>query len=83
MDINLAFFVELFFHVLGMWWVIVPSILLGLVVGAIPGFSAANTIIILLSNLGSEFIQANKSEKLDDRTKEFGLIQNIKHPFIN
>jgi len=48
MDINLAFFVELFFHVLGMWWVIVPSILLGLVVGAIPGFSAANTIIILL-----------------------------------
>jgi len=48
MDINLAFFVELFFHVLGMWWVIVPSILLGLIVGAIPGFSAANTIIILL-----------------------------------
>ena len=48
MDINLAFFVELFFHVLGMWWVIVPSILLGLFVGAIPGFSAANTIIILL-----------------------------------
>jgi len=31
-----------------MWWVIVPSILLGLIVGAIPGFSAANTIIILL-----------------------------------
>lgn len=27
---------------------IVPAILLGLVVGAIPGFSAANTIIILL-----------------------------------
>jgi len=33
---------------MGMWWVIVPSIFLGLVVGAIPGFSAANTIIILL-----------------------------------
>ncbi|NIO42404.1 MAG: hypothetical protein GTO41_20970, partial [Burkholderiales bacterium] len=30
------------------WWVIVPAILLGLLVGAIPGFSAANTIIILL-----------------------------------
>jgi ATP-dependent Clp protease ATP-binding subunit ClpB len=29
-----------------------------------------NTIIILTSNLGSEFIQANKSEKLDERTKE-------------
>ncbi len=29
-----------------------------------------NTIIILTSNLGSEFIQANKSDKLDERTKE-------------
>jgi putative tricarboxylic transport membrane protein len=48
MGVNLAFFIELFFHVMGMWWVIVPSIFLGLVVGAIPGFSAANTIIILL-----------------------------------
>ncbi len=33
---------------LGYWWVIVPTIFLGLIVGAIPGFSAANTIIILL-----------------------------------
>jgi putative tricarboxylic transport membrane protein len=43
---------ELFFsllaHALTFWWVIIPAILLGLVVGAIPGFSAANTIIILL-----------------------------------
>ena len=31
-----------------MWWVIIPAIFLGLIVGAIPGFSAANTIIILL-----------------------------------
>mgnify|MGYP003338932492 FL=1 len=29
-----------------------------------------STIIILTSNLGSEFIQVNKSDKLDERTKE-------------
>lgn len=33
---------------MGFWWVIIPTIFLGLIVGAIPGFSAANTIIILL-----------------------------------
>ncbi len=42
----------LLFHVLlntiGYWWVIIPTVLLGLVVGGIPGFSAANTIIILM-----------------------------------
>ncbi len=32
----------------GMWWVIVPAILLGIVVGALPGFSAQNTLILLL-----------------------------------
>ena len=48
MDISATFFVELFLHSLSLWWVIVPSIFLGLIVGAIPGFSAANTIIILL-----------------------------------
>ncbi len=48
MEFNPDLFVSLFFHTLGYWWVIIPSILLGLVVGAIPGFSAANTIIILL-----------------------------------
>ena len=41
-------FFSLFAHALTFWWVIIPAILLGLVVGAIPGFSAANTIIILL-----------------------------------
>ena len=33
---------------LGYWWVIVPATLFGIVVGAVPGFNAANTIIILL-----------------------------------
>jgi len=48
MEISFAFFVDLFFHSLSLWWVIIPSIFLGFIVGAIPGFSAANTIIILL-----------------------------------
>lgn len=48
MGLEFSFFVDLFFHVLSEWWIIIPSIFLGLIVGAIPGFSAANTIIILL-----------------------------------
>ena len=48
MDFELAFFLDLFAHTLTFWWVIIPAIFLGLIVGAIPGFSAANTIIILL-----------------------------------
>lgn len=48
MEVNLAFFGNLFLHTLEFWWIIIPSIFLGLIVGAIPGFSAANTIIVLL-----------------------------------
>ena len=48
MTIDANFFLELFFHQLGLWWVVIPSIFLGLIVGGIPGFSAANTIIVLL-----------------------------------
>ena len=33
---------------LSYWWIILPATLLGVLVGAIPGFSAANTIIVLL-----------------------------------
>jgi putative tricarboxylic transport membrane protein len=43
-----GFLVELFEHTFTFWWIIIPAIFLGLIVGAIPGFSAANTIIILL-----------------------------------
>lgn len=39
---------EVFFQTIGYWWVIVPTIFLGLIVGGIPGFSAANTIIVLM-----------------------------------
>ncbi len=38
----------LFLHALSYWWIIVPAVLIGVVMGAIPGFNAANTIIILL-----------------------------------
>ena len=48
MELQWDFFPQLFAHTMGYWWVIIPAIFLGLVVGAIPGFSAANTIIILL-----------------------------------
>ena len=39
---------EVFVDTIGYWYVIVPTIFLGLIVGGIPGFSAANTIIILM-----------------------------------
>jgi ATP-dependent Clp protease ATP-binding subunit ClpB len=45
-----------------------------------------NTIIILTSNLGSEFIQACKSEKLDEKTKEkvFEVVKKSLRPeFVN
>ena len=48
MDFDSVLFVELLARTLSFWWVIVPTIFLGLIIGAIPGFSAANTIIILL-----------------------------------
>lgn len=48
MDADWTLIGNLFLRDLGYWWLIIPSILLGYIVGAIPGFSAANTIIILL-----------------------------------
>lgn len=42
------FLADVFFHTLSFWWLMIPTIFLGLVVGGIPGFSAANTIIILM-----------------------------------
>jgi putative tricarboxylic transport membrane protein len=48
MEFDPGLFIGLFARTFTLWWVILPAIFLGLVVGAIPGFSAANTIIILL-----------------------------------
>ncbi len=39
---------SVFLDTIGYWWIIIPTIFLGLIVGGIPGFSAANTIIILM-----------------------------------
>jgi putative tricarboxylic transport membrane protein len=43
-----ALFADLLLNAFTYWWIIIPAILLGTVVGAVPGFNAANTIIILL-----------------------------------
>ncbi len=39
---------DLFLHAFGLAWIIVPAVLIGILMGAIPGFAAHNTIIILL-----------------------------------
>ncbi len=48
MEFDFGLFVELFAETFAYWWIIIPAIFLGLIVGGIPGFSAANTIIMLL-----------------------------------
>src|ERR687896_923964 len=48
MQISDALLLDLFSRSLSLWWVILPGMLLGLVVGIVPGFSAQNTLIILL-----------------------------------
>jgi len=48
MEFDASIFVDLIARAFSFWWLILPAIILGLVVGAVPGFSAANTIIILL-----------------------------------
>ena len=32
----------------GYWWIIVPAVILGVIIGAVPGFNAQNSLIILL-----------------------------------
>ncbi len=48
MNFDVGVFLNLLVETLSYWWLIIPATLLGVVVGAVPGFSAANTIIILL-----------------------------------
>ena len=43
-----ALFVELIGRSFELLWVIIPAVLFGIVIGALPGFSASNTLIILL-----------------------------------
>jgi putative tricarboxylic transport membrane protein len=39
---------DVFVQSVSLWWVIIPGMLLGTLVGILPGFSAQNTLIILL-----------------------------------
>jgi putative tricarboxylic transport membrane protein len=43
-----ALLLDLFVRSMSLWWVILPGMLLGTIVGILPGFSAQNTLIILL-----------------------------------
>ena len=42
------FLLEQFLAQFGLWWVILPAIFVGLIVGILPGFSPQNTLIMLL-----------------------------------
>jgi putative tricarboxylic transport membrane protein len=48
MQISADVLFGLFIQSLSLWWVILPGMLLGTIVGILPGFSAQNTLIILL-----------------------------------
>lgn len=48
MELSADTFIQLFWHSMSLWWVIIPAIIVGIIMGAIPGFAAHNTIIILL-----------------------------------
>jgi putative tricarboxylic transport membrane protein len=48
MLISNALIYDVFLQSISLWWVIVPGMLLGTIVGILPGFSAQNTLIILL-----------------------------------
>ena len=47
-DVPVSLLVELFGRSIALWWVILPGMILGTIVGILPGFSAQNTLIILL-----------------------------------
>ena len=48
MELDVGGLTQLFLYSLSMWWVIIPAVIIGIVMGAIPGFAASNTIIMLL-----------------------------------
>jgi putative tricarboxylic transport membrane protein len=48
MEVTGGMILDTFINSLGLWWIIIPGMLLGVIVGILPGFSAQNTLIILL-----------------------------------
>ena len=49
MEPSLGFVAELFAHALSYWWLILIATTIGIIIGAMPGFGSANTIIMLLA----------------------------------
>ena len=43
-----AVLLDLFLRALAHWWIIIPAVVLGIIVGAVPGFNAQNVLVILL-----------------------------------
>lgn len=48
MDVDIAVILSAIMDSFSYWWIVVPGVIVGIVMGAIPGFAAHNTIIILL-----------------------------------
>lgn len=48
MDVPVDLIGTLFLQSIALWWVILPATAIGILVGILPGFSAQNTLIILL-----------------------------------
>lgn len=48
MEFSFGFLYQLFIGSLSQWYAIIPAIIVGLIIGAIPGLGPANTLIILL-----------------------------------
>ncbi len=48
MDLSASMLFDLFLRSLALWWIIIPGMMIGVLVGILPGFSAQNTLIILL-----------------------------------
>src|SRR3546814_7451252 len=81
MDVGFDFFWQLFGHSISLSWIIFPAVLFGIVVGAVPGFAAHNTIIILLPftlavdvEYGMTFMVALRSE---EHTSELKSLMRI------
>ena len=53
-----GFMFNLFVQSFGLWWAIIPGMAIGLLVGILPGFSAQNTLIILMPLMLSMPVEA-------------------------
>jgi putative tricarboxylic transport membrane protein len=48
MESSIGFVADLFAHAFSYWWLILIATTIGIIIGAMPGFGSANTIIMLL-----------------------------------